>query len=47
MRGMCGFRITFTNNNEFRNLPVQVLRDGATTLVTSAIAIAATAAALF
>ena len=47
MSGMCGFRLTFTNNNEFRSLPVKVLRDSATTLVTSAIAIAATTAALF
>jgi hypothetical protein len=45
--GMCGFKIQFTNNNTFTSLNVKVLRDGASTLLASAVAIAATSSLLF
>lgn len=45
--GMCGFKIQFTNQNTFKALNVKVLRDGASTLLASAIAIAATSSLLF
>jgi hypothetical protein len=47
MSGMCGFRITFTNSHPNTAMPVKVMRDGASALVSSAFAIAAVTAALY
>ena len=44
LRGMCGFRITFTNQNTISALNFKVKRDGASNLVASAIALTAVAA---
>ena len=42
--GMCGFKIQFDNYSETTDLDVRVMRDGASTLVSAVIAVAATSA---